>query len=180
MSHIHNRLSADPTWALLCLGAWTKSGFVEMLDLKHTASLPNAKDNDPWPEDEFILVQNILHLHLYQPQKNCTLTHGLQTRHRPVPVGKETHTHAHGFRCSWVQVQVHISQPMGYPCLTSVFGDINKQALLLMQPPSTSTSYTNLHSLALLLHPLMPSSLLFMLHSIGLSLLIKLLPTYIS
>ena len=56
MSHIRNRLSGDSTRALLCLGAWTKSGFVETLDLKHAASLPDAKDDDQWPEDEFMVV----------------------------------------------------------------------------------------------------------------------------
>ena len=56
MSHICNWLSADSTRALLCLGAWTKSGFVETSDLKHAASLPDAKDDDPWLEDDFTLV----------------------------------------------------------------------------------------------------------------------------
>ncbi|KAI9511659.1 hypothetical protein F5148DRAFT_958704, partial [Russula earlei] len=45
MSHIHNQLSADTTQALLCLGAWTKAGYVEDANLKYAASQPDTKDD---------------------------------------------------------------------------------------------------------------------------------------
>ena len=56
MSHIRNRLSADSSRALMCLGAWTRAGYVETADLKHAASLPDAKDDEPWPEDNWIVA----------------------------------------------------------------------------------------------------------------------------
>ena len=56
MSHIQNRLSADSSRALMCLGAWTRAGYVETADLKHAASLPDAKDDEPWPEDNWIVA----------------------------------------------------------------------------------------------------------------------------
>ena len=54
MSHIHNWLSANTTWALLCLGAWTKAGYVKAADLKYTASQPDTKDDKEWLDGEWI------------------------------------------------------------------------------------------------------------------------------
>lgn len=56
MSHIRNRLLADTTRALLCLGAWTKAGYVETADLKYAASQPDAKNDEEWLEDEWIIA----------------------------------------------------------------------------------------------------------------------------
>ena len=43
ISHVRNRLSAQSTRALLCLGYWSKLDFVKMDDLKAAASLPDAQ-----------------------------------------------------------------------------------------------------------------------------------------
>jgi hypothetical protein len=56
MSHIRNQLSPDSSRALLCLGAWTRAGYVEASDLKHAASQPDAKDDEAWPEDDWIVA----------------------------------------------------------------------------------------------------------------------------
>lgn len=56
MSHIRNWLSADTTRALLCLGAWTKAGYVEAADLKYAASQPDTKDDEDWPDDKWIVA----------------------------------------------------------------------------------------------------------------------------
>ena len=56
MSHICNQLSAQSTQALLCVGAWTQAGYVKISDLKHVASLPDVKDDEAWPADEWIVA----------------------------------------------------------------------------------------------------------------------------
>ena len=56
MSHVRNRLSPDSSQALLCLGAWTRAGYVQASDLKYAASQPDAKDDEPWPEDDWIVA----------------------------------------------------------------------------------------------------------------------------
>ena len=59
ISHICNRLSAESTCALLCLGVWSKMGYVEHADLKHAASLPDVKEGESWEgedEDDFEIV----------------------------------------------------------------------------------------------------------------------------
>ena len=51
ISHIRNRLSAQSTRALMCLGYWSKLGFVTLEDLKAGASLPDVKEGEAWLED---------------------------------------------------------------------------------------------------------------------------------
>jgi hypothetical protein len=47
LSHVRNRLSVESTRAVLCLGAWSKLGFVNNGDIKEATILPEAKDGDP-------------------------------------------------------------------------------------------------------------------------------------
>ena len=56
ISHIRNRLSAQSTHALLCLGYWSKMGFVSLEDLKAVASLPDVKEGETWFVDEGIIA----------------------------------------------------------------------------------------------------------------------------
>ena len=43
LSHIRNRLSAESTQALLCLGAWFKAGLVQTSDIVAASNLPELK-----------------------------------------------------------------------------------------------------------------------------------------
>ena len=52
LSHIWNRLSAQSTRALLCLGAWSKLGYVDLDDLKAAASLPDVGEDETWSDME--------------------------------------------------------------------------------------------------------------------------------
>lgn len=52
-----NWLSVNTTWALLCLGAGKKAGYVEAADLKYSASQPDTKDDKDWPDEEWIVAQ---------------------------------------------------------------------------------------------------------------------------
>ena len=56
LSHIRNRLSAQSTRALLCLGAWSKLGFVDIDDLNLAASLPDVTGEEMWTDDEWDVV----------------------------------------------------------------------------------------------------------------------------
>ena len=60
ISHVHNRLSAQSTRALLCLGYWSKLGYIKLDDLKAAASLPDVnKDSDAldgWSDDDWSIV----------------------------------------------------------------------------------------------------------------------------
>ena len=40
--HIHNWLSVQPTWALLCLGIWSEMGYMKDKDLKAATVLPEV------------------------------------------------------------------------------------------------------------------------------------------
>ena len=53
LSHIWNCLSAQSTHALLCLGAWSKLGYVELDDLNAAASLQDVKPDETWSDEEF-------------------------------------------------------------------------------------------------------------------------------
>ena len=53
MSHICNHLSAQSTHTLLCLSAWSKADFVKSMDLSAVATLPDAKDNETWSDDNW-------------------------------------------------------------------------------------------------------------------------------
>jgi hypothetical protein len=46
LSHLRNQLSVQSTRALLCLGVWSKLGFVEDNDVKSVTSLPDLKDDE--------------------------------------------------------------------------------------------------------------------------------------
>ena len=56
MSHIRNRLSAQSTGTLLCLGAWSKADFIKSMDLSAVATLPDAKDNESWSDDDWKVI----------------------------------------------------------------------------------------------------------------------------
>lgn len=56
ISHVRNRLSAQSTRALLCLGYWSKLGYVRLDDMKAAASLPDAKKDDVWSDDDWSIV----------------------------------------------------------------------------------------------------------------------------
>ena len=53
LSHIHNRLSAQSTCALLCLGAWSKLSYVDLDDLNMAAPLPDVGPEEMWLDDEW-------------------------------------------------------------------------------------------------------------------------------
>jgi hypothetical protein len=52
LSHIRNRMSAHSTRALLCLGAWSKLGYVDLDDLNAAASLPDVGLEETWSDEE--------------------------------------------------------------------------------------------------------------------------------
>lgn len=52
ISHVRNRLSAQSTRALLCLGYWSKLDIVKLDDLKAAASLPDVKKDEEWSDDD--------------------------------------------------------------------------------------------------------------------------------
>ena len=53
---IRNRLSAQSTRAFLCLGYWSKLGLIKNDDLKAATSLPDAKIDEEWSEDDWYIV----------------------------------------------------------------------------------------------------------------------------
>ena len=46
-------MSAQTTRALLCLGAWSKLGYVELDDLNAAASLPDVGPDETWSDEEW-------------------------------------------------------------------------------------------------------------------------------
>jgi hypothetical protein len=46
LSHVRNQLSVQLTQALLCLGAWSRLGFVNSSDIKEATLLPENRDVD--------------------------------------------------------------------------------------------------------------------------------------
>ena len=56
ISHVRNRLSAQSTHALMCLGYWSKMGFVNLEDLKAGASLPDATVDDVLSDDDWGII----------------------------------------------------------------------------------------------------------------------------
>lgn len=57
LSHVRNRLTVESTRALLCLGAWSKAGFVRKEDIHEVASMPDLKLGEGQDElDEFDMV----------------------------------------------------------------------------------------------------------------------------
>lgn len=51
MNHLRNRLEAESTRALLCLGEWSKLNIVDSKDLRKTAELPDVGINEGELED---------------------------------------------------------------------------------------------------------------------------------
>ena len=51
LSHIRNRLSAQSSRAILCLGSWTKAGFVKAGDERKVVKLEKIQDDDPEASD---------------------------------------------------------------------------------------------------------------------------------
>lgn len=56
LSHVHNRLTVDSTQALLCLGTWSKLGYVNKEDLLAAAMLPEVKEGEEDLPDDFDLI----------------------------------------------------------------------------------------------------------------------------
>ena len=54
--HIWNHMSAQSMHALLCLGAWSKLGYVEIDDLTAAASLPDVTPDEIWLDKEWGVV----------------------------------------------------------------------------------------------------------------------------
>jgi hypothetical protein len=46
LSHVRNGLSVQSTRALMCLGAWSKMGFVKDKDVMEVARLPDVKGSE--------------------------------------------------------------------------------------------------------------------------------------
>ena len=46
LSHVRNRMAAKTARALMCVGAWTRKGFIKATDIKAITILPE-------PEEEF-------------------------------------------------------------------------------------------------------------------------------
>ena len=49
-------MSAQSTHALLCLGTWSKLGYVEIDDLTAAASLPDVGPDEIWLDEEWGVV----------------------------------------------------------------------------------------------------------------------------
>ena len=47
LPYVRNRMSSETTRALLCLGDWSKHGFVKDADLKAAALLPDISGEEP-------------------------------------------------------------------------------------------------------------------------------------
>jgi hypothetical protein len=56
LSHVRNRLSVESTRALLCLGNWSKLGLVNKDDIRDATALPELKEGDCEPEEDFDMV----------------------------------------------------------------------------------------------------------------------------
>ena len=56
LSHVHNQLTVESTCMLLCLGAWSKAGFINKEDIHAIAILPDVKDGKEELEDKFNTV----------------------------------------------------------------------------------------------------------------------------
>jgi len=56
LSHVRNRLTVDSTWALLCLGEWSRLGFVHKEDLQAAAVLPELKEEEEVLPEDFDIV----------------------------------------------------------------------------------------------------------------------------
>ena len=56
ISHVRNRLSAQSTRALLCLGYRGKMDLIKNDDLNAAASLPDAKNDEVWSDDDWSIV----------------------------------------------------------------------------------------------------------------------------
>ena len=56
LSHVRNWLTVDSTRALLCLGTWSKLGFVNKEDLLAAAVLPEVKEGEEDLPNDFDLI----------------------------------------------------------------------------------------------------------------------------
>lgn len=54
LPHVRNRLSVNTIRALLCLGDWSKKGYIHEADIKAAAKLPDIRDGDE-QEDSDVL-----------------------------------------------------------------------------------------------------------------------------
>ena len=51
LSYIHNYLSVDSTWAILCLRAWIRLDLISKEDIQMAAKLPDVKKGEEEAED---------------------------------------------------------------------------------------------------------------------------------
>ena len=52
LSHVHSQLSAQSTWALICLGSWSLLGLVKDLDVLAVGTLDEVEgDEEPELKD---------------------------------------------------------------------------------------------------------------------------------
>ena len=56
LSHVRNQLTINSTQVLLCLGTWSKLGFVNKEDLHAAALLPELRKGEEDLSDDFDLV----------------------------------------------------------------------------------------------------------------------------
>ncbi|KAJ7193082.1 hypothetical protein GGX14DRAFT_379502 [Mycena pura] len=52
VSSVRNRLSAESIRQLMCLGCWSRQGFVEEEDFKVVASLPTVEEQEEGSDEE--------------------------------------------------------------------------------------------------------------------------------
>ena len=55
LSHIRNRLSVDSTRALMCLGYWSRLGYVQDSDIHAAALLPDVMEKDADDDDDIMM-----------------------------------------------------------------------------------------------------------------------------
>lgn len=58
LSHVRNRLSAQTTRAVLCVGHWSALDLVKTEDVMAIGSLPDAKDGEPALEEGWDKISN--------------------------------------------------------------------------------------------------------------------------
>jgi hypothetical protein len=58
LSHVRNRLSAQTTRAVLCVGQWSALDLVKTEDVMAIGSLPDVKDGEPALEEGWDKISN--------------------------------------------------------------------------------------------------------------------------
>ncbi len=55
ISHIRNRLTAQTSRALMCLGQWSLHGFIHDTDVQDVARLPELSKDECRDDDDFLM-----------------------------------------------------------------------------------------------------------------------------